>query len=417
MKSSLILMACMLILPAFAEAEWSRPFDVEYNMGDGEARVSARQAAIEQIKLKASGEAGTYISRTTVLHENGELTESIQSLGATMVQVIVTGERLVVNPSGQAVLLVSANASIDDTELARRVKAMQEDKEKAKQVQRLQVENNSLRHELDQIHQQLSEKTEPGITAGLLSKQDKAIKRIAENGRTITLVFERGTLLQLASHNVAAFDAVRRQLDERFYEPIMQTSISAEIISVEPSGDGYVARVRVGWQIDTKPLESVLSPYLRFDQDRDKGNLTVYGFHNLDGKGPDVLSEQVYHYLAKKGINLQLRIAGKVVRLPMFYWDNAFMTACGIGEVARTGPVKHLCLVSQNKDVADLRGVHSNINNPIKIRLTRTEAESANEVDASWIIVSSLAEHVNFLTLNRAHPRQKMRSIYRQILC
>lgn len=192
-KSSFCMLAALLVFVALpARAEWSKSFEVGYIMGDGDNRASARQAALEQIKLKASGEAGTYILSTTTLRENGDLTENIQIIGASLVKIVKSEESLSVNQSGQAVLLVKATTSLDERELARRVELLQQDKEKSRQVKLLQAENEVLRMDLAQIRNALAAKSDPAKIAGLLSRRDSTIKRLEDNGRTLTLFFERG---------------------------------------------------------------------------------------------------------------------------------------------------------------------------------------------------------------------------------
>lgn len=388
-KSGLYMLAALLVFVALpARAEWSKSFEVGYIMGDGDNRASARQAALEQIKLKASGEAGTYILSTTTLRENGDLTENIQIIGASLVKIVESEESLSVNQSGQAVLLVKATTSLDERELTRRVELLQQDKEKARQVKLLQAENEVLRGDLAQIRNALAAKSDPSKIAGLLSRQDSTIKRLEDNGRTLTLVFERGALLKMASHSSDAYEKAILALDGQFFAPIMQSPITAVIESVEASVDGYVALVRVGWSVDAKRARSVLARYLRVTPAG--GNVLVSAFENLQGKGPSALSERIYQHLVEKGVDLQLQIAGKSVRLPMFYSDDGFMEGCGLYSKARAGNAKYLCLVSQGKNSPEIRGFASPLSNPIRIHLTREEVEHANVVEASWIEAKKL---------------------------
>ena len=231
-------------LPACAE--WSKTFDVEYVLGDGDNRVSARQAALEQIKVKASNDAGTYVQGTSTLQANGNLTEEIKMVSASLVKITSSNESLSVNSAGQAVLKMNATATLDESELRRRIDAMQQDKEKARQIKVLETENKSLRRDYDQIRIALSKKSNQTSTAELLARQDSTLQRIEENGRTISQVFERGTLLQLALHNTDAFENAKRDIDDNFYAPLLQIPIYAEVESVEQSGKAYVALVRVG---------------------------------------------------------------------------------------------------------------------------------------------------------------------------
>lgn len=388
MRIVIIVVAATLLmfvtLPA--RAEWSKQYSVDYIMGDGDNRASARQAAVEQIKLKASGEAGTYIQGTTTLHENGELTENIQMLSASMVKVLASEEKLTVNSAGQAVLQVKAIASLDGSELVRRVEAIQQDKAKERQVKQLRSENEVLRKDFEKIRKELATKLDQAKIAELLARQDATLKRMADNGQTMTQVFERGTLIQLASRNMDDFENAKRDLDENFYAPLMQSPFTATIESVEADGNGYVAVVRVGWRVDTQHARQVLARYLNVGRDNDKNSITITTYDNLTGRGPNVLSERVYRYLVTKEVNLKLEIDGTTSVLPVFFVDKSFFQDCGvrISIAAMHGGDKNLCLVSQQASDAKLLGFwNTTTSNPIRIPLSRSQAELATRVDVS----------------------------------
>lgn len=383
LTTKFILAGAMVLFASVAHAEWTKQIDLKYVMGDGDTRGSARQAALEQIKLKAANEAGTYVDHTTTLHENGDLTESIQMIGASMVKLTVLDEVLSVNTQGQAVLDIKASASINEAELAKRIEILRQDKEKARQVKVLLAENESLRKELEVIRQGLSLKADPSRIAELLAKQDQAIRRINDNGASVTQVFERGTLLQLASHNSDALDKAKRDLDDNLFAPLMRTKITAQLESVEEAQGGYVALVRVGWTFDLEQILPTLDRYLNTSPYSDKHDVTIYSFENVQSKGPSLLSERIYDYLKDKGIDLKLELAGKEVRLPAFYSDNSFIACDGSG---RDGYGEYLCLESQGVNDPVVKANAEYHSNPIRIHLTRDEAERATTVQAEWVI-------------------------------
>ncbi|MGA8864887.1 MAG: hypothetical protein WB444_13880 [Gallionella sp.] len=388
-----VLGAILFLLVTFpAYAEWSKAYEVDYVMGDGDNKAGARQAAIEQIKLKASNEAGTYIQGTTTMRENGELTENVQMLSASLVKVGNTEDKLTVNASGQAVLWVKAAASLDEHELVRRVEALQQDQEKARQVKLLQAENEVLYQDLARIRAALATKSDPARTAEFLARQDSTIQRLDDNGNTITQVFARGTLLQLANRSTDAFDKAKDELDEQFLAPIMHSHVTAEIESVQVSGSDYVAMVRVGWTIDTLKLRPVLKRFLKVEGFN--GDLAVYGGDNIASRGPNELSERAYQYLATKGVDLRLKIGAKEVHLPVFYTaSDGFGERCGLSDRVRGERSDYLCLVSQKAGNPEVRGLSSSdgawtsrLSNPIRIHLTKEEAARATRVEAVLVI-------------------------------
>lgn len=377
-KQFFFIVAMLFCLPA--QAEWSKQYQLDYIMGDGDTKGSARQAAIEQIKLKASSEAGTYVQSTSTLNAQGELTESVQMVGASMVKVLVKDESLSVNPTGQAVLNIEVVASLDDSELSKRIRALQEDKEKARQVKVLRTENDTLRKELKEIRTALAGKADQARVAELLTKQDKAIRKLENNVATVAQVFERGTLLQLANRNASEFEQAKAYLDESLYGEIMKTPIYTNVDSVEKVKGGYVALVRVGWSFRDSTYKPILNRY--FHANYFKKQINFYAYKNIDSQGPHLLSERLYEYLAIKGVDLKVTLAGKTVRIPAFY-ATAY-SGCDTYEDTRGEYARVICLASQPKDDPDFVANQSHYSNPIRISLTQAEAERATNVEASW---------------------------------
>jgi hypothetical protein len=378
-------------LPAQA-VEWSKLFEVEYLMGDGDNRTSARQAALELLKVKASGEAGTYIQSTTTMHTGSEMTENIQLIGASMVKVSDVKDKLSLNQSGQAVLRVTAKATIDESELVKRVEALQQDKEKARLIKVLQAENNELFLELKKIRNALISNLDASKTAELITQQDNAVRRLTSNSLTVTQVFERGTLLQLASKNTDALSRAKLELDENLFKPLLKTPISAKVESVEEDGKGgYVAMVRLGWGVDAKKFIPTLSRYFKLNKSySDVYSLSIRAYDNLESKGPDILTENLYRYLTDKGIDVQLKLAGKTLRFPMFYYGDEFSGTCSYFGAIRKNKMEYICLVSQNSSNSEIHSFDKDERtNPIRIQLTRDEAERATSVEASLIMVDT----------------------------
>ena len=364
-----------------AHAEWNKTYSVDYILGDGDNRVGARQAALEQVKLKASNEAGSYVESTTTLHEDGKLTESIRVIGASMVSLKLLNEAMSVNKSGQSVLSVTASAALDETELAKRIDVLRQDKEKARQMKVLQSENESLRKELEDIHKALTAKLDQARVTELLARQDTTIRRIAENALTVSQVFQRGTLLQLASKNSDALEKAKRDLDENFYAPLMRTRIKAVIEAVEETEQGYIALVRVGWKFDSV-LQKVLDRYLKTNR-YGWGNV-LYEFENKESKGPSLLSERLYDYVANKGVDLQLHLGNEEIKIPVLYTDGDSFDVCE-GYSVRDDSAEQICLMSQDEKNPKVSGTEQYSTNPVRIVLTKEEAERATSVEATWV--------------------------------
>lgn len=227
---SWILLLQAIAFPQVAAAqEWSQVVSIEYAMGDNEARATARQAALEELKRKAASAAGTYVQSTTTLLESGELKESVSMIGASIVRLTDVQESLAVEGENRLVLRVTARAIVDEKALKDRIRALHEDADKAKHIHALQEENENLRAELRQIRTELAGEMTAARAAELLERLSIAYDRLAENERKVVAVFERGTLLHLA-------DASRAELERRLsivgsaFERLVQGAhISAKI--------------------------------------------------------------------------------------------------------------------------------------------------------------------------------------------
>ena len=369
-----------------AHAEWSKQYELAYSMGDGDTKGSARQAAIEQIKLKASNESGTYVDSTTTLKENGSLTESIRMVSATMVKVRIDKESMSIGQSGQTILNLVAVATLDDAELSRRVADLRQDKEKVRQMKVLQAENEALRAGLKNIRDSLAVKADPATVAELLAKQDQTIRKLETNSQTVTQVFSQGTLLQLALKNKDAFEETKQTLQDELYALILKTKVDAKVEAVEQEGDGYAAIIRVGWAVDQNRAYKMMSKYLDGRAPtKYEPNFQFELYQNEKGKGKSNLSPKIFQYIAERPIFAKISIAGKDVKLPVLFASDSsssFFKCSSRATPNFEGKLDAATLCFRNLSASDNKIFGTAQTNPIRIYLTKEEAESATNVTA-----------------------------------
>jgi len=374
----------MTALPA--QAEWSKVYNIEFAMGDGDNRNSARQAGLEQLKLKASQEAGTYIQSTTTLENGDSLSQNIHMIGASMVKLTEEHDALTLQ-NGHAILQIGARATIDEAELARRVKAMQKDKEKAHQMEVLKAENDDLRRGLSVIRDSLNG---PGANSGkLLTQQDKTIQKLIDNQQSVGQVFESGTLLTMATENISELEKAKNNINENLFAPLLDTPVKAEILTVRKEGAKYVAMVNVSWKIDTARFIKVLSPYLnvRAGTNDNRDGLSMTEYRNRHNQGPHYLSEQIYDYIGQKGVNLKLKVGTKEYMIPVLYGDNNRQ----IGECRAENnnftkkEASTICLVSQSANSHKIHAFGNDQTNPVRIELTQEQAAGASRIEATFV--------------------------------
>lgn len=230
--SSYLLLALVVPIAAAAQ-EWSQTVEIEYAIGDGEARTSARQAALTELKRKAANAAGTYVQSTTTLLETGELMESVEMLGASMVRLSDVQESLAVEGDDRLVLRVSARASIDESTLRERVKALHADAEKAQRIAALREHNAGLRRELLQIRKELAGRLSAARAAELLERQSTAFEMLAESERKVVAVFERGTLLDMLDASIADMERRIEIVGPAYERLIRGAHVTAKINRVQ----------------------------------------------------------------------------------------------------------------------------------------------------------------------------------------
>jgi hypothetical protein len=398
--------AILLSITLPAQAEWNKVFTVEYLMGDADNRINARQAGLEQLKLKASSEVGTYIQSTTTLQESGDITESVQMIGASMVKLSEVSDKINLSPSGQMLLSITARASINEDELKRRVESLQQDKERARQLKILQIENADLRRELDLIHNELTVNSNSSNSTNLINKQNKTMVLLIKNNEAITQIFKPGTLLSMADKNKDEFEKIKQDLNERLLKEIINTRIYTQITSVEEKGNKYILYVKISWDMDYENYFNIIKNYLNVKKGKNKidrtnaldfissNKIIQEEFANENGlsisKPIDltisIYSEKIYDYLSSKKINIKLKIKEKEVFIPVFYTEKTSSNYCAYNnEIKKNGDI--ICIVSQNMKSKRMHSFNEKKYNPIEIELTKEQAKQATSIEASMVMM------------------------------
>lgn len=166
-------------VPALA---WVKDYQTSYLLGDNDSRLSAKQQAMIQVQLQAMQEAGTYIQGQTQLH-NEQLEERINQVSAAIVKVEVLAENFELTPQGQQTLRLSARATVDESILQERVRALRLDAQKVQHIEQLSQDNQQMRQQLQYMEQQklalenqllrqkLSQLQQPAVTNQMKSAQ------------------------------------------------------------------------------------------------------------------------------------------------------------------------------------------------------------------------------------------------------
>jgi hypothetical protein len=247
----------LLALPQLTFA-WTKDYSYEHKMGDNDSRNLAKEAAVEQIKLKAAQEAGTYIQGTTTL-TNGQLEETITQIGASIVKVVVHGDKISVDETGHQLLTVTANATVDEAVMQERIKALQEDANKAKLLQQLTSENEKLRAEMTALAQQRAKELDSEKLATIVAREATLRKDLATNLTSTEQVFKSVvSAMDIANQEALArkneFDKIAAEWELNFFQPLRSPKIlKTDVVDMKLSDDGkyYTVKLVMEWQNDS----------------------------------------------------------------------------------------------------------------------------------------------------------------------
>lgn len=245
-----------LALPQLTFA-WTKDYSYEHKMGDNDSRNLAKEAAVEQIKLKAAQEAGTYIQGTTTL-TNGQLEETITQIGASIVKIVVQADKISVDEAGHQLLTVTANATVDEAVMQERIKALQEDANKAKLLQQLTSENEKLRAEMTALAQQRAQELDSQKLATIVAREATLRKDLATNLTSTEQVFKSVvSAIDIANQEALIlkneFDKIEAEWDLKFFQPMMKPKIiQADVVNMKLSDSGqyYEGIIVIKWQND-----------------------------------------------------------------------------------------------------------------------------------------------------------------------
>ena len=391
----LLITFILLSFPNLLAAKvWQQIFTVEYALGDGDSKTTARELALEQIKIKASNKAGSYIHTTSTL-VNEQLSENIQVIGASMVMLSNVKERLTTK-SNRITLIVTALAQIDESELKRRIAAMQKDKAKAKQITQLTKDNELLSVELRTIRSLLAKKHSSSTeVASILKRQSSLLKRFEHNAAAVKRVFTQGTLFQMAQTSSAKLEQVKAQLETEFFGALMQTQVKAEIVSVIDNQTDFTALVNVSWTMPKSLSFNALKKHLS-GRNLKKSNVTkieqlkLDSYDNASGKGKTTLSEPLFNYLGKQHVYIEIVLGNKKVKVPLF-WSRkgGSFSSCKKASSSSNGFVNSnglLCMTLLQDSHKALHGVgYQRDENPIKFRLTKAEVRTITTIETKIV--------------------------------
>jgi len=190
----IILLVATTTSASAIEKTWS----LNYTLGDSESKTMARKAVITSIKRAAADDAGVYIQSEKNI-DNGDLSEKIKIISASIVKINVLEERVSTTSTGDIQLFVRASTDVDESILRSRIEQIKANKDKDQKISTLLRERAALIKTLHKLDGELRVKAVDSSKADkLLSQKDKVMDSLNEQSLAIENVFEKGMLVAIA---------------------------------------------------------------------------------------------------------------------------------------------------------------------------------------------------------------------------
>ena len=372
---------------------------VELPIGERDTRANVKANALEEMKVRAARQAGSVVQAVTRV--TGErYSEEIKTIGISLIAFQDVQDHIEVTPEGGARLVVTAQVSVDESELQRRATEIRSDSAKLEQIRVLTSENERLRRVLKESRDQLPNTKSSRQAAVILEKQVDLLDQLSTNLDKVGATFTPGALLDLAQTDAEQWGKIKAELDSEIFEETMNAPVHVRIGGVQADGaDSYLARVDLGWDVDPARFIPILTRYFVnasvHDAKMGIKEINLRWFPNQDRvKTP--FTQRVYEYLAKNSLQVEIRLGDSVSAYPVVFYGNAFFDDQNCehsGAELRqdygrlTGG---MCFISVSPGGLYIFGLRGNsISNPVAIRLTSKQAAQASKVTASWVWINA----------------------------
>ena len=247
----------------------------EYVMGDNDTKVEARKIAIENGKLKAVEQVGTYLENETIVKSGVISKDDIKTYTSGIIKTSLLSEEVSLLENKTTVLKIKIKSSVDIGVLEKKVKEIKTDKVRENQIVSLQTENKRLLEELEQVSLQLKN-VNPSDYKNLKEKRDILFEKIDKNENTLKLTFERGSLFNLSLNDIDKQKDERHHIDELFRYLSEKNHLSIGKPNVRNNGNKSDIIINVSYEItDLRYLVGMISNFYDFLDGRPKFQFSI----------------------------------------------------------------------------------------------------------------------------------------------
>lgn len=401
---AIVITSAITMLASSSALAWTQKMDIIWPMGENDSRSRARELALDALRIKASNAVGKIVESAETLRD-GTLSEEIKTVGVSMVKIDDVRDTVKVEPGGRISLALSANVTIDDSELSRRATAMREDIVKTKNIRRLADENADLRQQLADLRNRGTTKANRSQAFDLQKRENDILDLIQKNDQAVTNTFAAGSLITLAAQDGDSWEREKARLDAEVFGELLRSPVQVSLVGVEQEGEKFVAKVQVGWRPNFDVLKRTLSRnfndvylhnYLRPRNERSQ-LIDITDFSNSGTRLKSNYTIRAWDFLSKYSVWVQIDLGTKSVKLPLFYQTKSgAFTGCEDGVVDGAERIilssGRFCLILQDFNDSAVKGLFREEPNPIRIPLTRQQAATATDVKAVLVRVNNQEE-------------------------
>ena len=212
-----IIMVFFLIFVPFASSAqvYDEEATGEYVMGDSDTKMEARKIALEHAKRLAVEQIGTYLESETVVKDRMLTKDEIRTYTAAIIKTTVISEDMNLLQDKTTIFKIRIKANVDVGVLNKRVQEIETDKKRKEQMDALQSENLRLLKELESLSTELkiARVTE---YKKLRQKREGLFEELEKNQNSLRVVFEKGTLLNLAIKSQSKLEEDKMNIDDAF---------------------------------------------------------------------------------------------------------------------------------------------------------------------------------------------------------
>lgn len=360
--------------------------EIVWPMSETESWSRARELALDAMRTKASNAVGKIVESSETLRDD-KLSEEIRTIGVSMVKLEDVRDTVKVDSSGRLILSVTANATIDDSELGRRAAAMRQDTDKTKAVRRLTDENASLRQQLTELRIQSG--TAPSRAQAVIFKREvEILDQLKNNDTAVGSTFAPGALFSMASQDSDGWAKEKTRIDADIFGELLRSPVAASLIAMEnDEEDNIVAKVQVSWQPNMEMLHRVLMRNFNVRPPRSGHNgksqmITVFFHENSQKDLRTDYTLRALKYLSGHIVVFGVTIGNKTVNLPVFGGGKGDIFRCPSGAIGAS-----ICILSKIPSDNLVQSYSGEISNPIRITLTRDQVEQVTGVSAKLYLV------------------------------